>query len=314
MGILNADLKGPAINKKLEPRARVELRLTGGTDGAIPLSELAQVAEHAQELVRKLARAIVGKDGAGRPPAYLSRLTDLVAVGIHDGSAVLEIEAPAWSSELDLTDEVEPDAGVRALDMVTDALTTVAQGLPLPEAFTKPSRDELRSLLEATGQYDRFDWKVQHHGKEKTASLAPGSGRVPPLLQHGATPPERGSVEGELYALNSKTGTYTLEDAYRHAIRCHVDPVSPLASRLDRLVRSTVRLSGELTRDQTGRITGVAVEHIESEPELDDATFWNFDAQAAITEAKPIGAVDELALVGLTVDEGDSFRAALGFE
>lgn len=314
MGILNKAQKGPAIVNHLEPRARVELRLSGGVDGAIPLDDLAKVAGHAQELVRKLGRAVAGKGGPGRPPSYLERVTDLVAVGIREGSAVLEIEAPAWASELDLPGEVESDSGLQALELVSSALEAVAAGHPLPEPYTEPIRNELRAIIEATASYEALEWTLKHHGGSRTASLRPAAVTVPQLLSAPPTPPERGTVEGELYALNSKTGTYTLEDITGHAINCHVDPGSSIAARLDHLVRNTVALSGEITRDTGGRITGLQVEHVETRDLPGGGAFWSFNADEALSTALPIASVADLAIDGLSDAEGTEFRRALGFE
>jgi hypothetical protein len=299
---------------KPEARARIELRLTGGADGAIPLEDLAEVAKHAQELVRKLARAIVDKSGPGRPPAFLDQMTNLVAVGIHQGSAVLEIEAPSSTTEFELPEEIGFDAGIQAIEMVATAITSIGLQQPLPKEFTQSSRHELRELLTATSSYDRIYWTVSHHDRKFTASIDPSASTVLSLHDPARHLQESGTVEGELYALNAKTGTYTVEDLSGYAIRCHIEPGSFLASELDHLVRRAVRISGKIARDRTGRITDVDVEAIDGSFPQADKEFWEFDLDAALSDTPPISSIDDLALSELTSDEAWAFRQALGFE
>ena len=144
--------------------------------------------------------------------------------------------------------------------------------------------------------------------------MRPSAVAVPPLLPQPTVLPERGTIEGELYALNAKTGTYTLEDNTGHAINCHVEPGSTIATRLDHLVRSTVALSGEIERDSGGRITGLAVEHVETQTAPGDESFWAFDPDRALNATVPIGSIADLAIDDLTEEEGTTFRKALGFE
>ncbi len=63
-------------------------------DGAIPLTELADIARSVQQTVDQIARSLNDRSGKGRPPDFLKKLSALEAVGIEPGSAVLEIEAP----------------------------------------------------------------------------------------------------------------------------------------------------------------------------------------------------------------------------
>ncbi|MDF1597898.1 MAG: hypothetical protein P1T08_17600 [Acidimicrobiia bacterium] len=314
MGNLRLFKRGATVTSRPEPRARVELRLSGGSDGAIPLNELAQVANHAQELVRKLARAIADKSGPGRPPAVLDQMSALVAVGIHQGSAVLDIEAPSWSGEFDLAEDVGFDAGIQALEMVADAMAAVAGSQPLPDKFNESSRADLAQLLEATSSYERLEWNLSHHGKEVRASVSPMAISVPALHQPTKRPPGRGTVEGELYALNARTGSYQLEDAALYTIRCHVEPGSILAAELDRLVRRTVAVTGIVDWDKAGRATDVRVEAINARPHEATNDFWDFRLEKALSDVHEITGIEDLALAEITPEEADAFRTAMGFE
>jgi len=236
------------------------------------------------------------------------------AVGIREGSAVLDIKAPAWAPELELPGEMETDSGLRALEFVSSALEAVATGHPLPGSYTEPIREELRAILDAAAGYDSLEWTLEHHGGKKTASLRPAGVIVPPLLPETVDLPERGTVEGELYALNSRTGTYTLEDITGHAINCRVEPGGPIAARLDRLVRSTVALSGEITRDLGGRITGLRVEQVATTDLPEEGSFWSFNAHRVLSATPPIESVGDMAISDLTGSEATAFRRALGFE
>jgi len=297
-----------------EPRARVELRLSGGVDGALALDDLAEVARHAQELVRGLARAIVDRAKPGRPPAYLEDATELFAVGIRPGSAVLEIEAPARNAAFDMPDEVGFDVGIQALEMVAKGLDSIAKNEPLPPQYSPTARGFLRNLINATSSYDRLEWRVTHDRHETVAAVTPADAVIPEMRGPMTRLPKRETVEGELYALNARTGTYTLEDLTHYSVKCHVEPDSTLADRLDRLVRRTVSIHGVVHRDSSGRITDVDVEEAGIPDEAEDRTFWGFDLEAALSAIKPIDAIEALAISGLSTEEADSFRQALGFE
>ncbi len=288
-----------------EPRARIEIALDGGTAGAIPLADLARLAEHLQELTHRLARSLQERDGPGRSPLSLHLLSDLVAVGIRSGSAVLEVEAPAWSDELAFAD-LAPDAGVQALSLVLAGLETSATQSPLPSAYTEPARESLRKFVASAQSYDRMSLSFSHHNEDKKVSVQPAVVRFPTLAEEPSQ--EEGQIEGELYALNSHSGLYQVEDNTSHTVKCHADPQSSMARDLEDAIRRTVRLSGLITRDPGGRIRDIEIKLVEAVEAT--AVGWEFDLGSAIDEAAPIDP-SEFIIPDLTEEEAQAFLDAI---
>lgn len=310
MSIFSPRTKGGRFPDRVVPRAVIELRLTGGPHGAISLGDLSGIAKHTQDVVRSLTRSLGGEKGPGRSSSFVARASELVATTVRSGSPVLEIVAPAWSDELDIpTDDVGFDVGVQAIDLVTEAIQAVGSAQPLSDRFTDQARDHLRALLAAASRFDRLDWDVTHHGQTKQVSVRPDGATVPPLVPQSVEP-ETVVVIGELYALNSHRGTYTVEDDLGYSIRCHVTPESELASDLNRLVGGRVGITGLATRDRSGRVSSVVGSRVESVSQQGDE-YWSFDAAAALRPAQPIDDLDSLAIPGLTEEEAAAFREDL---
>lgn len=310
MSIFASRTKGDPFPDRVTPRAVIELRFTGGPDGAISLYDLSGVAKHTQDTVRSLARSLAGEVGPGRSSSFITLASELVATAIRSGSSVLEILAPAWSDELDIpAEDVGFDVGVQAIDLVSEAIQAVGSARPLPDRFTEQARDHLRALFAAASRFDRLDWKATHHGQTKKASVRPAGATVPPLVPQPVEP-ETVVVIGELYALNSHRGTYTVEDDLGYSIRCHVSPESELAAELNGLVGGRVGITGVATRDRSGRVTSVVGWRVESVSEQRDE-YWSFDTAAALRSAQPIDDLDALAIPGLTEEEATAFLEGL---
>lgn len=290
---------------KTEPRARVEIVLDGANDGTIPLTDLARLAQHLQELTHRLTRSLQDRPGPGRSPRSLQQLSDLVAVGIRSGSAVLEVEAPGWNDELNLKD-LEPDAGVQALELVLAGLQTAANHEPLPGQYSDRARESLREFVAAAVRYDRMSLSLSHHAEHKTVSVQPALVEFPPPAQQPSR--EEGQIEGELYALNSRTGLYQVEDNTSRTVKCHVDPKSDLARALENAIRQTVRLSGLITREPSGRIREIKVKAIVA---VETGTGgWRFDLGDALNEADPIKP-SEFVISDLSESEALAFLDAI---
>ena len=288
-----------------EPRARIEIVLDGGTAGTIPLVDLAQLSQHLQELTHRLTRSLQDRDGSTGNPRSLQRLSDLVAVGIRSGSAVLEVEAPAWNDELGF-DDLEPDAGVQALGLVLAGLERAESGSPLPKQYTELARKSLREFVAAARPYDRMSLSLSHHNEHKTISVQPALVALPALAEEPTR--EEGQVEGELYALNSHSGLYQVEDNTGYTVKCHADPESSMARDLEDAIRHTVRLSGLITRDPGGRIKDIDVKSVETVET--SAAGWEFDLESAIDGTAPIDP-SEFIIPDLSEEEAQAFLDAI---
>lgn len=306
MSIISPRSKGGRFPDGVVPRVIIELRLTGGPHGAISLGDLSGIARHTQDTVRALARSLGGEEGPGRSSSIVTLASELVATAIRSGSTVLEIVAPAWSDELDIpTEDVGFDVGVQAIDLVTEAIQAIGSSRRLPDRFTDQARDHLRALFAAMSHFDRLDWKVTHHGQTDRASVRPAGATVPQLVPQSVEP-ELVVVIGELYALNSHRGTYTVEDDLGYSIRCRVPPESDVAAELNRLVGGRVGITGVATRDRSGRVSSVAGSRVETLVQQRDES-WTFDTSAALRSARPIADLDAVAIPGLTEEEATAF-------
>lgn len=302
-------------------RARLVLRLTGGehADGEIPLDRLADIARRTQELLVRIGRSLTGREGVGRTPADVREATRLTLIALGSGSTSLEIAGPPVEPRLDLGEQAPPDVTGQSMDALGDALealgTEEAPSIGLSEAVA----DSLDSWLGTFEGYEALSASVQEDaGRSWSVTLSPVVTRTRLRQRRASSSGAREStarqVEGELYAVNFRSGYYRLEDDIGNSIALRVTP--PRNEWAGALVGHRVRAVGDATLDQDGLIRELSV------TELRRANGESFefaggelreqdDVQQRLESAPRIALVEELQLEGLTDDEADAFWAAI---
>ena len=297
-----------------EPRARIVVRLREGREGAIPLSELGGLAEHLQDAVRRLARGIAGRSGRGRSPAYLDRLTELDAVSIGPGSAVLEIEAPAESVELPM-DVPEHDIGVQALRELTVALESVARDAVIPLELDDASRHSIAALVVSLAGRDRVDIETQIGGERGVVRLNPReASQLIHRTESGQSQASTVTVHGELYHVNLRTHLYTIEDDAGHAIPCLLSGELATAATARSLVGKAVVAHGTAELGPGGRIQRLRVDSMAEAGPKGPGEDSRFDLQAALGTAPSVTSLGEMRLEHLDEDDVQSFWNAVTSE
>lgn len=298
-------------------RSTLRLRLRGASypDGEIPLANLAAIADRAQQLATRLARAEEGRGGPGRSPNRLAEGVRLMFVGIEPGSTQLLIAGPPRDPQFDLG-PLSEEAIERAFAQLVDGLDAAAAGTPLPAGYDDLSRRGLAEWLEALAQAAP---EVEVEGRvgaraPKTVRLDPASAsahlREPPAPP---APPPSVAVEGVLYAVNLRTGRYRIEDDMGSSI----DLVTSLftTEQVAPLLGQRVAAGGAAKYDDSGKLKEIDATTIAPAPDipgLDPSRFWrNVELDELLRDATPLESIDELTIPGLTVEEGDAFLRAI---
>ncbi len=300
-------------------RSHLAVRLLGGQqrDGEIPLADLARIATETQLLVRRLARSITDRGGPGRTPTHLEEQSQLLLVGIHDGSTVLEIAGPELEAQLDLG-TLPPDAGSQALAAFLDGVDALAHGHPLPDPFddiaSRSMDNWLGALASAASEFEidaeaaEREWHLPRTSLESAREV---------LVQSRAAatglPPDSRVVEGILYAVNLHTGRYSIEDDIGHVITLETsiftsEDIAPLLGR-------RVRAEGVPRYDDAGRLQVVEATQLSPGPEIegfDNEGFWrHVELEELLHDHQPLESMEELAIPGLTEEEIAEFIKAI---
>jgi hypothetical protein len=295
----------------------IRLRLLGGAypDGEIALAALALIADRAQQLATRLARAEEDRGGPGRSPSRLAEGVRLMFVGIEPGSTQLLIAGPPRDPQLELGPLGE-EVIERAFLQLVDGLAAAASGAALPGGYDDLSRRGLAEWLDALAEAAP---EVEVEGRigarqPRTVRMRPADAssslKEPPMAP---SPPPAISVEGVLYAVNLHTGRYRLEDDMGTSI----DLVTSLftVEQVRPLLGQRVAASGTAKYDDAGKIKEIAATTISPAadiPGLDRARFWrNVELDELLRDARPLESIDDLAIPGLTEEEGDAFLRAL---
>lgn len=292
------------------PRATLTIRMDAERDGAIPLADLAAIAKTVQDTIDRTARSLNDRSGGGRPPAFLSKLSALEAVGITSGSAVLEIEAPHDMDELPMAFD-GTDAGVQAIELFVQSAAAVSRGeAPLAEIGAPASRS-FRAFIKAIGDHDRVTIEMKARDTDVSATLVP---RIV-LIEEEQPVDETDTVQsvdivGRLYGVNLHTRTYRVEDGIGKA---HLLEMSDdLDDRgLRGLLGETVHVRaahGGTDAKGADRLIATAISRVAA-PNTSNYYTWNFEA--ALEGIEPLRSLEDLAIPGLSEDEADAFWHAV---
>lgn len=297
-------------SEEYEPdRTRLLFVLRGSyhRPGEIPLAVLARIAEETQTLVRRLARSLDERGGAGRTPGTIEEVTELLLVDIRPGSTTLEVAGPAREPQLDLGIEVTDDLGARALDSFVSGLEAAARRESLPNAFddisTRGLEDWLAALAASASDL-RLEASIGGRAV-RTVQLAPAVVRAELNRRRAAQGQPAASmqmVEGRLYAVDIDSGRYRIRDDAGNSIRVMASGLNP--EQVAPLLDQRVRVEGRPRFDEHGRLVGLDAPRLSPAPEvegLDTASFFaGTELDRLLADMQPLDSVSELAIAGLT--------------
>lgn len=299
-------------------RPQMRLRLSGGVerDGEIGLDELARVAEETQRLVTRLARGLTDQRGPGRTPAIIADATRLFLVGLTPGSTVLEIAGAEPALDALSAENMPGDLGEVTLALVADSVRALSEEEPvLPPGMDSAAVDDLDKWLRRLRPYDRVSLDVALSSGPRAVEFAPiparqrlGSARPQPSLPFVSSSHQ--ALYGRLYALNLRTGSFSIEDDTGHSIRLSVP--EDLRPRAAQMVDSRVRAVGNARLDERRRLAGFDVANLEPVPESMLPAQGEFFHRHELVPKPPVGSEIEAGIIpDLTADEIESFMAAL---
>lgn len=300
----------------------LHLRLSGQDDraGEIPLSELARVAEETQRVVTRIARGMIDDRGPGRLRQNVSDATTLFLVGLRSGSTILDIALPESAQDKLGTQGMPLELGEIALTVLTESLEILsedeAESQPvLPVGVDDKAIQEIDGWLRSLRSYQSVTVEAELSHRSFEAEIIPREARK--RLRNASSQPsipyisaDHQALSGRLYALNLRTGTFTIEDDARHSIRLTVP--EDLRSEAAQLINTRVRAIGNASLDERRRLLSFKVAALEQLPDqLDQKAF--FERHELVTPERPItaGELTTGVITDITDDEIDAFMAAV---
>ncbi len=284
------------------------IRMDAERDGAIPLTELAKIAQHVQEAVDRIARGLSGKDGSGRPPDELRKLSKLEAVGIEAGSAVLQIEAPHDMEEFPL-DFGQPDAGVQAVGVFVASLAALSEGEDPPESVSESAQKAIRSFLRAVDNHESVTVTSEANSATERAHLVPRLVKAPVHPEPTEEPESTVQIVGRLYSVNLDKHSYRVRDEFGRSQHFTLDDDLDQRQIARALLGETVNVTATWIADEAGEpMQATAVSRVEPPS---SAEYRSWDALAAIEAAEALRSIEDLAIPDLDEAEVDAFLRAV---
>jgi hypothetical protein len=304
------------MTSKHRPLLRLRLTDDKYPDGEIPLQDLAQIATETQRTVRRLGRALVARPGPGRATSPIEEATELSLVGLEKGSTVLKIAGPDIRADQLALDEMPPDLSERALEIFVDGLEALNEGAPvMPLGFDEIAKKSVSSWLQRMRKFHTVGISLQAgtHSKESEINPATARSRLRTVQVQPSVPfvtATEQAVEGILYSLNIRTGTYGIEDDSGQRIRLNLP--DEIRSEAAVLVTRRVRAIGNAEIDERGRLRSFKVSSFHSAPAIEGIEQGRFFQRHPLNP--PPAVSDDLgrwAIQGLSEEEADSFLASL---
>jgi hypothetical protein len=291
--------------------------------GKLPLRDLRRIGELAQQGIERIARVLIGEPGyaPGPLPETVREATELLVVGVEQGSAVAVIELnPPPEDEVEV-DRLMPlpvrDLGLRAMDHFVEGLhqLEVSTDGSIPEGWDISVVEVAEKLAEAASERRlRVTFKAKSPTtSEKVAHIGPEA--IDLFRVRHATVRRRRSAQGELVAIDLEKGRLDVKGSKGPRIQCQFGP--ELLDQARHLVGETVLVSGEeevdLASNKSGRLE-VDTLKLSTQQVLPYEAFWlNRSAaeQAAEQGTRPLGHIAELASEDFSEEDINGFLEAM---
>ncbi|HKY48627.1 MAG TPA: hypothetical protein VJQ79_11675 [Acidimicrobiia bacterium] len=232
-------------------------------------------------------------------------MTRLFAVAIRAGSAVLELEAPALTGQLPLA-----DVGLEAFDLLEDALEAAGQGRSLPEGVDDWSREKIGAFLEELVDYQRVTIEYRRGAAVREVSVAPVSALDAFRPARGLPSGTSTELNGLLYEVNIKSGSFRLEDDLGRIHYLKFDTSGENLDRVRELIGRRVNAQGTMSLD-AGRNERFEATKLSLAEPLPQHSFFDFDVDAVLRRTGPVVSVQSLAIEEFDEDEADGFWRAI---
>jgi hypothetical protein len=301
-------------------RPMLHLQLFGdhNRDGEMPLTEVARVAERTQTVVSRLARRLVDHP-SGRLSKSMSDATRLFLVGVRSGSTVLDIAGYESVSSNLIAEGMPGELSDMALSILIDSLETLSEPVPtLPINVDPPVIDSLDTWLGSFRQYERVSVDAELASGPRHAELEPREARknlhhaeLQPILPYISASHQ--ALSGRLYALNLRTGTFSIEDDTGHAIRLSVP--EDMREEAAQLVNTRVRALGTASLNERHRLQSFEVEALEPLPPVPLLDQEEFFQRRELQASEPLtGSLETGIIPDLSTEEIEAFFSVIEAE
>lgn len=291
--------------------------------GKLPLRDLRRIGELAQQGIERTARVLMGEPGSapGPLPEAVREATELLLVGVEQGSAVAVIELNPPAEDATTDDRLVPlpvrDLGLRAMDRFVEGLhqLEISSDGGMPDGWDTSVVEVAERLAEAaTERRLQVTFRAKSPtATEKIAHIQPETAER--FRVRHATVRRRRTAQGELVAIDLEKGRLDLKGSRGPRVQCQFGP--ELLDQARHLVGETVLVSGEeevdLSSNKAGRLE-VDTLKLSSQQVLPDEAFWlNRSAreQAEDQGVQPLQSVAELASEEFSDEDIEGFLAAV---
>lgn len=307
--------------QQTRPTLHLRLSAADGQDGEIALADLATVAAQTQQVVTRIARAMVDDQTFGRARRNIVSATTLSLTGIRSGSTVLDIALPDTAAETLRAEDMPAELGEMSLTVLTETLSALRgnDSEPvLPVGVDERVANDINRWLRAMRNYSRLSIDATLSRNTLHTEVVPREAQV--QLRKAARQPSIPYVSannqvlsGRLYALNLRTGTFRIEDDARHSIQLTVP--EDVRAEAAQLINQKVRAYGNAAIDQHHRLVSFNVVALEEVPDLVTQTAF-FERHQLVQPPRVIEERDlrDGVIQDLSDDEIDEFMKALGAE
>lgn len=305
-----------------QSRPALHLRLSSRHEpsGEISLAELARVAEQTQRVVSRLAQGLVDDLDPGRLRKQVAAATRLYLIGMRSGSTVLDIAAP--EQEMGALEAEGMPLELRDLAMMAfvEALHELSQPQPeLPLGIDQNGARYIDEWLRSLRHHDQISLEAEVGSATARATVRPSAARkqlkaaeTQPSLPYVS--PSHQALTGRLYALNLRTGTFSIEDDAGHSIRISVP--EDMRDEAAQLANRRVRAIGTPSLDSARRrLIFFEVAALDELPPLgDQLAFFSTHPLEMPPRVIAESDLEQGVVLDLSDDEIDAFTSALKLE
>jgi hypothetical protein len=258
---------------------------------------------------------------SGRPRHNISDATTLSLIGLRSGSTVLDIALPEAAADTLMAEDMPQELGEMALTVLAESLAELGENDVepiLPVGVDDKAAEDIDDWLRVLRTYSMVSIDAQLSRGIIHAELIPQEARA--RLKRATRQPslpfvsaDNQALTGKLYALNLRTGTFTIEDDARHSIRLTVP--EDLRGEAAQLVNTRVRAFGRASLDDRHRLATFNVAALEQMPDLADQKAF-FERHDLVVPPRGIEQADlaQGVIADLSDDEIAEFMGALEIE
>lgn len=311
---------GLAMVQRSRPALHLRLSSRHEQSGEISLTELAKIAQQTQRAVSGLAQSLIDDLSPENLRHQVAIATRLYLVGMRSGSTVLDIAAPEQVEDALAIEGMPVELRDLAMMAFVDALQALSQEQPkLPIGVDHRGIGYIDGWLRSLRRHDQVSVDAEVGSAIAHATVRPAAARrnlraaeTQPSLPYVSASHQ--TLTGRLYALNLRTGTFSIEDDARHSIRLVVP--ADMRDEAAQLANKRVRAIGIPSVDNTKRrLISFEVVALDELPPLGDQLAF-FETHPIVEPPRAISQADLThgVVLDLSDDEIDAFASVLKSE